>query len=47
LSFIKPNEKEKGGGKDMYIVFDYMEADLHSVIRADILAPIHKKFIIY
>jgi len=32
---------------DIYLVFDYMETDLHAVIRADILQPIHKKFIIY
>ncbi len=33
--------------KDLYLVFDYMETDMHSVIRADILEPIHKKYIMY
>ena len=32
---------------DLYLVFDYMEADLFNVIRANILQDIHKKFIIY
>ena len=29
------------------MVFDYMETDLHVVIRAGILEEVHKKFIIY
>jgi len=33
--------------KDLYLVFDFMETDLHAVIRADILEEIHKKFIVY
>jgi len=32
---------------DLYLVFDYMEADLFNVIRANILQDVHKKFIIY
>jgi len=32
---------------DLYLIFDYMEADLINVIRAKILEEIHKKFIIY
>ncbi|SBT72158.1 mitogen-activated protein kinase 1, putative [Plasmodium malariae] len=32
---------------DIYLVFDYMETDLHEVIRADLLEEIHKKYIIY
>ncbi|SBT45578.1 mitogen-activated protein kinase 1 [Plasmodium ovale wallikeri] len=32
---------------DIYLVFNYMETDLHEVIRADILEEIHKKYIIY
>ena len=27
--------------KDIYLVFEYMETDLHTVIRANILEPIH------
>ncbi|CEG40876.1 cmgc mapk erk7 protein kinase [Plasmopara halstedii] len=33
--------------RDIYLVFDYMETDLHAVIRANILEEIHKKYIIY
>lgn len=33
--------------KDIYLVFDYMETDLHAVIRANILEEIHKQYVIY
>ena len=33
--------------KDLYLVFDLMETDLHNVIRAKILKPIHKTFVLY
>lgn len=33
--------------KDIYLVFDYMDTDLHAVIRANILEPVHKQFILY
>ncbi len=33
--------------RDIYLVFDYMETDLHAVIRANILEDIHKQYIIY
>jgi len=33
--------------KDIYLVFDYMETDLHAVIRAGILEEIHRQYIIY
>ena len=42
--------------KDLYLVFDYMETDLHAVIviyiiliieRANILEEVHKKYIVY
>jgi len=33
--------------RDLYLVFDYMETDLHAVIRANILEEIHKQYIIY
>lgn len=29
--------------RDIYLVFDYMETDLHAVIRANILEEIHKQ----
>jgi len=33
--------------KDLYLVFDFMETDLHHVIRANILEEIHKQYIVY
>lgn len=33
--------------KDLYLVFDYMETDLHAVIRAGILQDIHQRYVIY
>lgn len=33
--------------RDIYLVFEYMETDLHAVIRANILEEVHKQYIIY
>ena len=33
--------------KDIYLVFDFMETDLHAVIRANILELVHKQFIVF
>lgn len=33
--------------RDIYLVFDFMDTDLHAVIRANILEEIHKQYIIY
>eukprot|EP01121_Diplochlamys_sp_Union-15-3_P010084 TRINITY_DN2794_c0_g1_i1.p1 TRINITY_DN2794_c0_g1~~TRINITY_DN2794_c0_g1_i1.p1 ORF type:complete len:374 (-),score=65.07 TRINITY_DN2794_c0_g1_i1:266-1360(-) len=33
--------------KDIYLVFAFMETDLHAVIRANILEDVHKRYIIY
>eukprot|EP01091_Cochliopodium_minus_P014345 TRINITY_DN485_c0_g1_i2.p1 TRINITY_DN485_c0_g1~~TRINITY_DN485_c0_g1_i2.p1 ORF type:complete len:460 (-),score=184.20 TRINITY_DN485_c0_g1_i2:146-1525(-) len=33
--------------KDIYLVFEFMETDLHAVIRGNILEEIHKRYIIY
>jgi len=33
--------------KDIYLVFEFMETDLHAVINANILQDIHKKYILY
>ena len=33
--------------RDIYLVFDFMDTDLHAVIRANILEDIHKQYIIY
>ena len=33
--------------KDIYLVFEFMETDLHAVIRANILEAVHKQYIMY
>ncbi len=33
--------------KDIYLAFEFMETDLHAVIRANILEGIHKQYIMY
>lgn len=34
--------------KDIYLVFEFMETDLHAVIRANnILQEVHKQYIVY
>lgn len=33
--------------KDIYLVFEYMEINLHAVIKANILEPVHKQYIMY
>jgi len=33
--------------QDIYLVFEFMETDLHAVIRANILQELHKKYIMY
>jgi len=32
---------------DIYLVFEFMETDLHAVIRANILKDIHKQYVLY
>ena len=32
---------------DLYLVFDFMECDLHAVIKGNLLLDIHKKYILY
>eukprot|EP00741_Cyanophora_paradoxa_P007993 tig00001234_g7732.t1 len=33
--------------RDIYLIFEFMETDLHAVIRANILEEIHKQYIMY
>ena len=33
--------------RDLYLIFEYMDTDLHAVIRANILEPVHKQYIMY
>ena len=32
---------------DIYLVFEYMDTDLHAVIKGKILMPIHHQYIMY
>lgn len=41
------NVHKADNDKDIYLTFEYMETDLHAVIRANILEEIHKQYIIY
>jgi len=48
IFFYKPMYKKKlniikaENEKDIYLVFEFMETDLHAVIRAGILEDVHK-----
>jgi|EP00900_Chrysochromulina_parva_P025675 mitogen-activated protein kinase 15 len=33
--------------RDLYLIFEYMETDLHAVIRANILEEVHKQYLLY
>lgn len=33
--------------QDIYLVFEFMDSDLHAVIRAKLLQPVHKQYIMY
>ena len=41
------NVHKADNDKDIYLTFEYMETDLHAVIRAGILEDVHKSYIIY
>eukprot|EP01060_Flectonema_neradi_P017346 TRINITY_DN24245_c0_g1_i1.p1 TRINITY_DN24245_c0_g1~~TRINITY_DN24245_c0_g1_i1.p1 ORF type:complete len:386 (+),score=48.07 TRINITY_DN24245_c0_g1_i1:46-1203(+) len=41
------NVHKADNDKDIYLTFEYMETDLHAVIRAGILEDIHKSYIVY
>lgn len=41
------NVMKAENNKDMYLVFDYMDTDLHAIIRAGILEEVHKQYVIY
>ena len=32
---------------DIYLVFEFMDTDLHAVIKAKILKPVHIQYIMY
>ena len=33
--------------RDIYLIFEYMETDLHAAIRANILEEVHKQYVMY
>lgn len=33
--------------RDIYLIFEFMETDLHAVIRGNLLQDLHKKYVIY
>jgi mitogen-activated protein kinase 15 len=33
--------------RDIYLIFEHLEINLHAVIRANILAGIHKRYVLY
>lgn len=33
--------------RDVYLVFEFMETDLHAVIRGNILEDVHRQYIMY
>jgi len=33
--------------RDLYLIFEYVETDLHAVIRANILEEVHRQYLIY
>ena len=33
--------------KDLYMVFDFMDSDLHAVNRAGILQDVHLQYVVY
>ena len=41
------NVLKSDNNRDLYLVFEYMETDLHAVIRANILQEVHKQYIMY
>lgn len=41
------NTLKADNDRDIYLVFDFMDTDLHAVIRAGVLQEIHKQYIMY
>lgn len=41
------NVTKADNDRDIYLVFEYMETDLHAVVRANILEDIHKQYVMY
>ena len=40
-------ESEASEKMDIYIVFDFMESDLHAVIKMNLLQDVHKQYVLY
>ncbi|GIQ91008.1 hypothetical protein KIPB_014043, partial [Kipferlia bialata] len=41
------NVLKANNDKDLYLVFEFMDTDLHQVIRSGILEEIHKRYVVY
>lgn len=41
------NVQKSQSGHDIYLIFEFMECDLHKVIRAGLMQEIHKRYIAY
>lgn len=44
LDVMRPSPSNS---RDLYLVFEYMDTDLHTAIRAKVLQPVHRRYIIY
>lgn len=47
IQFRLLNVLKAENDQDIYLIFEYMETDLHAVIRSNILEEIHKQYIMY
>ena len=47
LAYRLLNVTKAENERDIYLVFEYMETDLHAVLRANILEDVHKRYIMY
>ena len=44
VSVSLTNVLKADNDRDLYLIFEYMETDLHAAIRANILQDIHKQY---
>ncbi len=47
LTNARTRTAQADNDRDIYLVFEFLETDLHAVIRANILEDIHKQYILY
>ena len=44
LNVMRPSPTNS---RDLYLVFEFMDTDLHTAIRAKVLQPVHRRFVTY